>query len=246
MRLGSNAEQLPPKSFDALPDSTEPNGPCPRCGRLSNFGSIGTIPVTYDARQRYIQVGGGRTEREHVERLCVLQCHGCGQNVVVIEEQYVGGVAARKGGNSGAVVWRGIYWWPTPGMRPSEPDVPAPIADAVAEGTRCLAVRAPRAAVVMFRGVLGYIVTDRGSTTAQAKPNLAGQLKQMAADGDLDRTLAEWANHVRLIGNAGAHPNELDSVSIEEAEDLSRLMTALLEYLYVMPARIQRARSARS
>jgi len=97
----------------------------------------------------------------------------------------------------------------------------------------------------MLRGALGQIVVDRGSPEAQKKPNLAGQLKQMADEHSLDETLADWASHVRTLGNAGAHPNELEPVTIDEAHELSRLMAALLDYLYVMPANVRRARQAR-
>jgi hypothetical protein len=68
----------------------------------------------------------------------------------------------------------------------------------------------------------------------------------MAVDGDLDRTVADWDDHARLLGNAGAHPNELDPVTLNEATELSRLITALVDYLYVMPARVRRARGQRS
>ena len=244
MDQATNSGQLPPKTQDALPDSTEPTGPCPRCGRASNFGLVGTLPVTF-RNDLYMTDAGGRRQAVCDEQVSVLQCFGCRQNVVVIEEQYVGGVPARSGGNSGTVQWRGIHWWPSPGMRPADPDIPAAVADAVAEGTRCLAVRAPRAAVVMFRGALAEIVTDRGSAEAKNKHQLAAQLAQMASDGALDATLADWASHIRVIGNAGAHPNTLAPVSMDEAEDLARLLAALLDYLYVMPARVQRARAAR-
>lgn len=241
-----NLDRLPPKPEDALPDSTDPHGPCPRCGRQSNFSIEGSTPVTYDDRTSY-ELADGTTERGFDQQLTVLQCQGCRQNVIVIEEMYVGGQSKQLTGRlaGGAVQWRGIHWWPTPGMRPSDPDLPSAVADAVAEGTRCLAVKAPRAAAVMYRAALAQIVTDRGSAQAQAKKVLAAQLKQMAVDGDLDRTLADWADHIRVIGNAGAHPNELDPVSVEEAGDLARLINGMLEYLYVMPARIQRARAAR-
>jgi hypothetical protein len=179
------------------------------------------------------------------EQVSILSCQGCGQNTAVIEEEYVGGVRRRDGGSSGACEWRGIHWWPIPGMQPADPDVPERIADAVAEGTRCLAVRSPRAAAVMFRAALAEIVTDRGSAAAQSKGSLAGQLKQMASDGDLDRTTADWADHVRIVGNAGAHPNELDPVTQEEAEELARLIKVITDYLYVHPARVRRARAGR-
>jgi hypothetical protein len=200
-------------------------------------------PVTYNGNT--VTSAHGGSERDCDERVSILECHGCGQNVVVVEEKFIGGVAVRDGGSSGAIEWRGIHWWPTPGMRPSDPDLPAAVADAVAEGTRCLAVRAPRAAVVMFRGALAEIVANRGSPAAQGKHSLAGQLKQMADDGALDSTLADWTDHIRVLGNAGAHPSTLAPVSVDEADELVRLLTSLLEYLYVMPARVRRARAAR-
>lgn len=236
-----NLHRLPDKPDDVLPDSTNPHGPCPRCGRQSNFTLRGQAPLTYDG-QGYTVCQEGRQEPTYNEQLSVLQCQGCQQNIVVVEQKYVGGV---RGGRGGSVQWRGVHWWPAAGMRPADPAVPAGVAEAISEGVRCQAIRAPRAAAVMFRGALGQIVLDRGSATAQAKKSLAAQLQQMATDGDLDRTLAEWADHVRLLGNAGAHPNELDPVTLDEAEDLSRLIAAMVEYLYVMPARVQRARGRR-
>jgi len=238
------AAKLPVKPDDVLPDSTSPYGPCPRCGRLSNFTPQANGPVTYND-SGYVEGPGGGVQRLYDEQLSILECQGCRQNVVVIEEQYVGGRRKRDGGNSGTVEWRGIHWWPTPGMRPANPDVPATVGDAIAEGTRCLAVQAPRAAAVMFRGAVGQIVTERGSANAQNKRDLYSQLKQMADDGDLIPTLAEWAHQIRILGNAGAHPNELDPVTLEEAEDLARLIGALVEYLYVTPAKVQRARNRR-
>ncbi len=237
-----NPHRLPAKPDDVLPDSTDLNGACPRCGRQSNFTLRGRSPLTYDGKG-YTVRQDGRREPTYDEQLSVLQCQGCQQNIVVVEQKYVGGV---RGGRGGDVQWRGVHWWPAAGMRPVDPAVPEGVAEAVSEGVCCLAIRAPRAAAVMFRGALGQIVSDRGSPTAQARRTLAAQLQQMATDGDLDRTLAEWADHVRLLGNAGAHPNELDPVTLDEAEDLSRLINAMVEYLYVMPARVQRARGRRS
>lgn len=237
-------DQLSRKPDDVLPDSTSPYGPCPRCGRLSNFTIKGNAAVTYDGGT--MGTGGMERELTYDEQLTVLQCQGCDQNVVVIEEQYVGGRRTRDGGTrSGAIEWRGVHWWPRPGMRTGNPDVPAAVGEAVAEATRCLAVQTPRAAAVMFRGALGQIVVDRGSAEARKMPNLAHQLKAMADEHSLDETLADWADHLRTLGNAGAHPNELEPVTMDEAHELASLMTALIDYLYVMPAKVRRARQAR-
>ena len=52
-------------------------------------------------------------------------------------------------------------------------------------------------------------MSSRGSAEDQRKPNVAKQLSQMAIDGTLTKTLTEWADTARLLGNAGAHPDEL-------------------------------------
>jgi hypothetical protein len=230
---------------EALPDSTFPHGPCPRCGRHSNFGEVGWTPLTYDYNL-YATRRDGTHEPVTNERVSVLQCMGCHQNVVVVEEIYVGGVPRRQGGASGNVTWHGIYWWPTPGMRTGDPDISAEVADAMAEGHRCLAVNAPRAAVTMFRAALALVVEDKGSAAAKAKPTLYRQLEQMGADGDLDAALKDFATEVRVLGNAGAHPATLDPVSMDDARELSDYMAHLLQYLYVMPARVQRSKVKRS
>ena len=130
--------------------------------------------------------------------------------------------------------------------------IPTSLSESVtpqAKELRCVAVKrskAPRAAAVMYRAAVAEIVTDRGSPASQAKGSLADQLKQMANDGDLDRTTADWADHVRIVGNAGAHPNELAPVTLEEVEGLGRLINVIVDYLYVHPARVRRARGSRS
>ncbi len=68
----------------------------------------------------------------------------------------------------------------------------------------------------------------------------------MVADGSLWPTFGEWADHIRELGNAGAHPEIFGEVTMDEAKDLLALVSQLLEILYVQPAKISRVRSARS
>src|SRR6266566_1734038 len=113
----------PARDPDRLPDSTDPSGPCPRCGRVSNFHPAASTPVTFEGA--LIQYPDGRTERTHIEQATVLECAGCRQGLVVVEEQLVGGNPARLGGRlSGPITWRGIHWWPSPGAGTLDPDVP--------------------------------------------------------------------------------------------------------------------------
>jgi hypothetical protein len=114
---------LPPKPVDDPPDSTEPSGKCPRCGRLSNFDRVGQpLPVTLSTKQ-FELARSGRSEPLWDAQVSVFACPGCHQNVVVIEERFVGGVAVREGGNQhgGSIEWRGIHSWPFPGSGEAKP-----------------------------------------------------------------------------------------------------------------------------
>ena len=212
---------------DTLPDSSDPSGPCPRCGRTSNFqvGGIGTIRTG-----QFPHIGGQIT----IERVMVVTCMGCGEGTAVVE--------ATKDGQT----FQGLHWWP-PGAFDLDPAVPETIRSAYDEGMHCLGAQCPRAAAVMFRRVLEALVNDKGSATAQtaADKNLAQGLKVMADEHVLQPTLAEWATEIRLVGNVGAHLDPIKDVALDEARDLARLTRQLLEYVYELPARVARSRQAR-
>lgn len=81
---------------DTPPDSDDPTGVCARCGRTSNFRSLGSIPVTFDPTVVAVGPDGSRTPLV-LERVSALLCMGCGQATVVVEEEWVGGRPARDG-----------------------------------------------------------------------------------------------------------------------------------------------------
>lgn len=224
---------------DRLPDSTDLSGPCPRCGKPSSYESTGTAPLTFTGT---VSEGPNGRERVHDERLTILKCAYCQQNIVVIEAKYVGGV---RDGGSGPVTWRGIYWWPTPDAGNLGTTVPGNIASSYAEGVRCLSANSPNGAVALFRTSITYMVEDKGSVDAKSKGNLKEKIKQMMKDGGPLGALGDWADHVRLYGNAGAHPDLFGDVSAEEARDVSKLVHTMIELLYVMPANIAKRQSAR-
>jgi len=227
---------MPDRDPDRLPTSTDPTGPCPRCGRTSNFTNpIGPFPVTFT--QRYSDPPGAG--RPSMEQVVVLECPGCRQCTVVVE---------RDVGPPGAPVrnLEGIHWWPAPGAADLDPDVPEPVASAFSEGMRALSVNCPRAAAVMFRGVLTVVVRDQGGEAARQASNLYQQLKGMEQEGTLHPSLVEWAAEIRLVANAAAHLDELEPVDQAEAADLSRLCRQLINLVYESPARIRRARRLRA
>ena len=243
--VGERGESLPRADPDTPPDSSDPSGRCPRCGRTSNFELLGELPVTFGSNVGYGP--GGEYVPDVLDRVSSLRCSGCGQASVVVEEQFIGDHPAREGIQGGGTTrFRGVHWWPSPGSADLDPAIPSTIREAFSEGLRALGARAPRAAAVMFRRTLEAIVEDRGSPAAkeELKKNLAAGLKQMVVDGSLDSSLGEWASEIRLVGNAGAHFDPLDTVDQEEADALAEILRRLLEYVYEMPARIRRSRTS--
>jgi hypothetical protein len=151
---------------DTPPDSSDLAGPCSRCGRTANFELVDTHGVTFSGGG--ISYSTGHHERNDVERVAILECHGCHARVVVIEEKYVDDHRVKDGGNPGGTInYRGVWWWPPPGVSDLDPAIPDEIADSFREGIRAMWAQAPRAAAVMFRRTLEVIVKKSGSPAAQ-------------------------------------------------------------------------------
>lgn len=229
------------------PDSTDPSGPCPRCGLPSNFEVVDQSEVTFRVGV-YAANRDGTRERLATEMVSVLECLSCQQRVVVVEELCLDGKPVRLGATSGTYSWRGIHWWPPPAAATLNAAVPPELREAYAEGLRCLGVRAYHGAVVMFRRTLEAIIDARGSTQAKAilashgPGKIAKAIKQMSTDGDLTKDLGEWADEVRNLGNDGGHWDPISPVTEEDAIALSELIGGLFEYLFVLPAKLSARR----
>lgn len=235
-RVGRMGEKLP-ESHDGLPDSTTPQGLCPRCQKQSSFDIVGPQAVTFDP-DTVLAERDGRQTPVHVDQVSILYCRNCRQGVVVVEEQCVAGHSwreSRQGG--GAITWKGIHWWPAADAQLS-PDVPSQIADVFQEAVRAVHAECPRAGAVMARRTMEAITVDKGESTGV----LADRLKNLATKGVLLPTLVDWAKEVRLVGNAGAHFDPINKVSKEDAQQLISFVRELLRYLYELPAELARRR----
>jgi hypothetical protein len=226
---------------DALPDSTDPSGPCPNCGRVSNFDIAATWPIGF-RKDVFVLDRGGQRMPVTDQQVSVLQCNGCAECVVVIEDSYVGGV---RHGNSGRQTWRGVHWWPPPSGGSFDPAVPEEIAAAFDEAMRCLSAGAPNGAAALFRNALAFIVVDKGSEAAKSKRDLSEKIRQMIRDGGTLGALGDWAEHVNLYGNAGAHPEVYGNVTPEEAKDVAALTRGMIQLLYEAPAKFAKRRTER-
>jgi hypothetical protein len=234
---GKTGEKLP-EAHEGLPDSTHPQGLCPRCLKQSSFDLVGSQAVTFDP-DSYLAHRGGETERVHIDQVSVFYCRNCRQGIVVVEEQLVGGRSWRepKERGGGVIEWRGIHWWPSAAAHVSA-DVPGDIAEVFQEAVQALHAECPRASAVMARRTLEAITVEKGVSGN----SLAERLKNMASTGALHPTLADWAKEVRLVGNAGAHFDPITKVTKEDAGQLIAFVRELLKYLYELPAELARRR----
>jgi hypothetical protein len=75
---------------------------------------------------------------------------------------------------------------------------------------------------------------------------LASSLRRLLADGHINHMLLEWAEMLKVIGNAGAHLNtNQPSVTAEDARDALDLAEALFDHVYVVTRRFQEFRDRR-
>lgn len=72
---------------------------------------------------------------------------------------------------------------------------------------------------------------------------LAPRIRKLAESGCLTSDLADWAEHIRLLGNEAAH--ETDPVDFEEARELVEFTRLVLIYLFTLPEMVRIARSRR-
>lgn len=217
---GAEVEEIE-RNPDTLPTSLDPSGKCGRCGRVAQFTHVLTQIL-----RRQISFAAHRV----VERAVILECQGCKECTVVIES-FGGGVV------------KGLYWWPMSGFDvPADAGVPTEVADAYNEGVRCIAVDAPNAAVAMFRTAIAQIVVEKGSETARWQRDLYRRIEKMAEEGALFADFGDWAHHIRSVGNAGAHGEAFEPVTLEDAQELQSFLGQLIDFLYVQPARLLAAR----
>src|SRR5688572_8011776 len=86
---GQRGEALP-EDNSGLPDSSNPNGLCPRCNKQSSFDIIGSLPATYNSS--FTISFSGQHDRTLIDKVTSMECRNCHQPVVVIEQEYVGDI----------------------------------------------------------------------------------------------------------------------------------------------------------
>ncbi|GAC1040864.1 DUF4145 domain-containing protein [Rhizobium sp. No.120] len=69
---------------------------------------------------------------------------------------------------------------------------------------------------------------------------LAAKIKTLVSNGELPRSLGDWADEIRLIGNDGAHD---DGVTREELKAARMFCDSFLRYLITLPTEVASRRA---
>jgi hypothetical protein len=127
--------------------------------------------------------------------------------------------------------------WPPSSIFSS--DVPERIRT-IYEEARLVKRRSPSSFVVQLRRAFEALAKDR---KAEGR-DLYRQIQWLIEQEQLPNMFAEMMDIARMIGNAGAHDSETD-VTPEDAQVSDRFFKAIVEYLYVAPALLAKARKAK-
>jgi Domain of unknown function (DUF4145) len=117
--------------------------------------------------------------------------------------------------------------------------LPETVARALDETLVALNGGAWNLAVTGFRTTLQLAVRDKGAKGR----NLREEIEQLAGDGSIPASLKEWAHDIRAAGNDTAHPDQDLPFGEQDAQELLALTQSILDYLFVVPARVEDRRT---
>lgn len=72
--------------------------------------------------------------------------------------------------------------------------------------------------------------------------DLAAKLQDLVAKGVLPSVLSEMADTVRAFRNLGSHEDDADGVTADDVEAIDAFFRAVVEYVYVAPAKLETVR----
>ena len=120
--------------------------------------------------------------------------------------------------------------------------IPREVADDYIEAIKCLDIEADKASVIMCGRALQSSVIERGATGKR----LMDQIDDLYANAIITRSIRDWAHELRLSRNIGAHPDKdgLKDVTSKDAKEIIEFMEEYLNYVYILPNRVQKKRQS--
>ena len=117
-------------------------------------------------------------------------------------------------------------------------DIPEKIRNIYLEALRCFGVRAWNATATMCRRVIQECIIDKGG---EGK-DLYHQIDDLAVKRIITDDIKDWAQEIRILGRDGAHADVPTDVGEEEAKFAVEFTEELLNYVYILKARLQKRR----
>lgn len=105
----------------------------------------------------------------------------------------------------------------------------------LSEANICFASKCYKAAALMSRRVLQMCCLNQN---APLEKKLIEQIDWLLEQQIITAKLQKWAHQVRIVGNEAAHEQEKnlkEAVSKEDAEDIMKLLKAIVGILYITP-----------
>jgi hypothetical protein len=124
--------------------------------------------------------------------------------------------------------------WPKPTI--SGDTVPAAVA-AIYREAAVVKRLSPNSFAVQIRRALEAVCADKGANGR----SLYEMLIELGRRGDLPPVLAEMTDVLRLLGNVGAHASDR-SVRPSQVDAVDEFFQAVIEYVYIAPAKLHRFR----
>ena len=204
---------------------------CPLCGAATAFQPARSRQDAIDVNQSDEK----KTVRREViadavisnsglpDCYAICRCQNCGRLFVASQENYYD-----------------EYWqpvWPLPGAATVSEDIPENVRLAFKEAQKCLAVEAFGGCLLMCRTTIIRLQRDRDVSS----------LKELSNNGAISGMLYGQADEVRLWANMVGHDDfDEEGVTREAVSELVAYIEALLNAIYVEPARLASLKAARA
>jgi len=191
---------------------------CPYCDNMAQFNFVDNkghmFATQYAAR---IQPQDNSSSMQVIQ-IGVYKCCVCGCPVFI--RRYGDGLAKED-----------LYPINIPS---SSSSIPAEVREIYLEAMRCFSVKAWNATATMCRRAVQECIVGKGG---EGK-TLFEQIDNLYEKRVIQDDLKEWAHAIRILGKDGAHADVASNVGEEEAKFALEFTEALLNYVYVLKAKL--------
>ena len=207
------------------------SGPCGHCGERAALAIMGEYLVIPAASHDGRELWAAFTKCFH--------CSKPGYALVLAPQGQIGIGPRQPDRDLTRFGWDLVTREPVP----REPEAPAHLPEDVRRAFEQAARAARRdadadLAIMGCRRTLEIALARKGAPQGR----LVDQIHHLANEGDLTRDLADWAHHIRELGNEAAHGPVRGEAAADQARELLEFTRLVLMYLFTLPGMVEEAR----